>query len=137
VEGISLDNRLTDSVGPLLFVHEQFTSRLVMSYDDQFRNTKVCYVRTSGRRYSRRLFFCKGLFTYSILVQMGNKHSLEDDLITFKLTSKQFLRSGKRSRDVDCMTELVYFELFLTPNEQHMYPQRRNVIKIKKSRRIS
>ena len=26
---------------------------------------------------------------------MGAKHSLEDDLITFKLTSKQFGRSGK------------------------------------------
>ena len=28
---------------------------------------------------------------------MGAKHSLEDDLITFKLTSKQFGRSGENS----------------------------------------
>jgi mRNA-degrading endonuclease YafQ of YafQ-DinJ toxin-antitoxin module len=27
---------------------------------------------------------------------MGAKHSLEDDLITFKLTSKQFARSAKK-----------------------------------------
>ena len=27
---------------------------------------------------------------------MGQKHSLEDDLITFKLTSKQFARSAKK-----------------------------------------
>lgn len=27
---------------------------------------------------------------------MGNKHTLEDDLITFKLTSKQMARSAKK-----------------------------------------
>jgi len=27
---------------------------------------------------------------------MGNKHSLQDDLITFKLTSKQFIRDSKK-----------------------------------------
>ena len=27
---------------------------------------------------------------------MGNKHTLEDDMITFKLTSKQMLRSAKK-----------------------------------------